>query len=142
MNVRKAAENAHNKDPAVTRWPSKESGDNLVVVYLALVLSHRSHLRMSHSESRYSQPSSPTSTHARGRGRGHFRSRGELGKRIRARGPGYRGGHSAHGEESDRLDEAETAELEARYARRTIGTNADRYEEPEPEIGPDGMDRI
>jgi hypothetical protein len=99
---------------------------------------------MSHSESRYSQPFSPTSTHARGRGRGrgHFRSRGELGKRIHARGSGYRGGHSAHGEECDRLDEAETAEFEARYARRTIGTNADRYEEPDPEIGPDGMDSI
>jgi hypothetical protein len=116
----------------------------ILLSFIWLSCSRRSHLHlhMSHSESRYSQPSSPTSTHARGRGRGHFRSRGELGKRIRARGPGYRGGHSAHGGESDRLDEAETAELEARYARRTIGTNADRYEEPDPEIGPDGMDSV
>jgi len=46
------------------------------------------------------------------------------------------------GEQSEQLDEAETAELEVRYDRRTIGTNANRYEEPEPEIGPDGMVNI
>jgi hypothetical protein len=100
---------------------------------------------MSHSETRYSQPSSSTSTGARGRG--HLRS--HRGKHIRARGRGYRGGLPARyqgqtpvGEPSEQLDETEAAELEARYARRTIGTNADRYEEPEPEIGPDGMNSI
>jgi hypothetical protein len=37
VNVRKVAENAHNKHPAVTA-ASKESGDNLVVIYLARAL--------------------------------------------------------------------------------------------------------
>ncbi|KAF8494919.1 hypothetical protein F5888DRAFT_1714145 [Russula emetica] len=96
-------------------------------------------------ETRYSQPSSSTSTGARGRG--YIRSRRRTGKHIRARGRGYRGGLPARfqerltldGEQSEQLDEAEAAELEARYARRTVGTNADRYEEPEPEIGLDGQ---
>jgi hypothetical protein len=103
---------------------------------------------MSHSETRYSQPSSSTSTGARGRG--YLRSRRGIGKHIRARGRGCRGGLPARyqgqltpdGEQTEELDEAEAAELEARYARRTIGTNADRYEEPEPEIGLDGMNSI
>jgi hypothetical protein len=115
---------------------------NLVVIYLALSLSHK----MS-DETRYSQPSSSTSTGARGRG---YSSRRRIGKHIRARGRGYRGGLPARyqerltpdGEQSEQLEEAEAAELEARYARRTIGTNADRYEEPEPEIGLDGMNSI
>jgi len=49
------------------------------------------------------------------------------------------------GEQPEQLSEAEAAELEeleARYGRRTLGTNADRYEEPEPEIGADGMNNI
>lgn len=100
---------------------------------------------MSHSETRNSQPSSSTSTGARGRG--YLHSHRRIGKHIRARGRGYRGGLPARyqeqltpdGEQPEQLDEAEAAELEARFARRTIGTNADRYEEPEPEIGPDGM---
>jgi hypothetical protein len=103
---------------------------------------------MSHSETRYSQPSSSTSTGARGGG--YLRSRRGIGKHIRARGRGCRGGLPARyqgqlapdGEQTEELDEAEAAELEARYARRTIGTNADRYEEPEPEIGLDGMNSI
>jgi hypothetical protein len=45
-------------------------------------------------------------------------------------------------EQLEQLDEAEVVELEARYARRSLGTNADRYEEPEPEIGLDGMSSI
>jgi hypothetical protein len=44
--------------------------------------------------------------------------------------------------DGEQLDEAEAAELEAHYASRTIGTNADRYEELEPEIGLDGMSSI
>ena len=117
---------------------------NLVVIYLAL--SHTV-LSMSRSETRDSPPSS---TSTRARGRGHLRSRGGIGKHIRARGRGYRGGLPARyqeqltldGEQFEQLDEAEAAELEARYARRTISTNADRYEELEPEIGLDGMNSI
>ena len=101
------------------------------------------HALMSHSTG-YIQPSSSTSTRARGRG--YSRSR----RGIRARVRGYQCGLPARnqerltpdGEQSEQLDEAEAEELEARYARRTIGTNADRYEEPEPEIGPDGMNSI
>jgi hypothetical protein len=117
--------------------------DNLVAIYLALSFI----LSMS-DETHYSQPSSSTSTGARGRG--YIRSRRRIGKHIRARGRGYQGGLPARfqerltpdGEQSEQLDEAEAAELEARYARRTVGTNADRYEEPEPEIGLDGMNSI
>lgn len=102
---------------------------------------------MSHLETRYSQPSSSTSTGARGRG--HSRSHRGVG-RSHARGRGYRGGLPVRyqerltpdAEQSEQLDEVEAAELEARYASRTIGTNADRYEEPEPEIGLDGMNSI
>jgi len=43
------------------------------------------------------------------------------------------------GEQPELLDEAEAVERDGRYARRTLGTNADRYEEPEPEIGADGQ---
>jgi len=100
---------------------------------------------MSHPETRFTQPSS-ASTGARG----YLRARGGIGKHIRARGRGRRGGLPARyqeqltldGEQSEQLDEAEAVELEARYARRTICTNADRYEEPEPEIGLDGMNSI
>ena len=103
-----------------------------VVFYLALS-------PMSHS-----QPFSSTSTRARGRRRW---PRGGHDGRGRGRG---RGGYSAQYQgrsppDSEQLDEDEVAELEAneaRYARRTLETNADRYEEPEPEIGPDGMSGI
>lgn len=103
---------------------------------------------MSHSETPYSQPSSSISTGARGRG--YPRARGGIGKHVRARGRGRRGGLPARyqeqltldGEQAEQLDEAEAVELEARYARRTIGTNADRYEEPDPEIGLDGINSI
>lgn len=90
----------------------------------------------------HSQPSSSTSPRARGRRRW---PRGGHDRRGRGRG---RGGLSTQYQEQlppdgEQLNEDETAELEAneaRYARRTLETNADRYEEPEPEIGPDGMD--
>lgn len=42
------------------------------------------------------------------------------------------------GERPEEPDEADAAELEARYAKRALDTNADRYEESEPAIGPDG----
>ncbi len=91
-----------------------------------------------------SQSSSHSPFHPRGSARA--RSRGGLGKHLRARGRGHRGGRPAEfkerllleGERPDELDEEEVAELNARYAKRTLSTNADRYEEPEPEIGSDG----
>ncbi|KAI0270657.1 hypothetical protein BC834DRAFT_819272 [Gloeopeniophorella convolvens] len=87
--------------------------------------------------------SSTGAPHARGRGRG--RSRGGLGKFLRARGR-RGGGRPAEfrerlvleDEQYEEFDEEEAAELRARYSRRALGTNADRYEEPEPELGPDG----
>ena len=67
--------------------------------------------------------------------------------RGRTRGRGFRGGRPAvfrerlllEGEQPDELNEEEVAELEAHYAKRTLSSNADRYEEREPEIGSDGM---
>ncbi|KAG6872301.1 hypothetical protein C0995_011111 [Termitomyces sp. Mi166 len=83
---------------------------------------------------------------ARGRGRGRGRSnRGGLGKYLRARGRGGRGRPAEfvtrlvlEGEQEEELDEEEAAERAAKYARRNLGTNADRYVEPEPELGSDG----
>lgn len=43
------------------------------------------------------------------------------------------------GERSEQDSVAEDAELEEPY---NLGTNADRYVEPEPELGPDGMNSI
>lgn len=88
--------------------------------------------------------STPSSHNPRGSARA--RSRGGLGKHLRARGRGHRGGRPAvfqerllpEGEQTNELNEEEVAELKARYAKRTLSTNADRYEEPEPEIGSDG----
>ena len=119
---------------------------NLVDIYLALsfVLSS---LNMETLNGLNSQPTSSTGTGARGRG--HPRSRRRI-EHTHARGLGYRRGPAPRyqerltpdGVQSEQLDEAEATELEARYASRNIGTNADRYEEPEPEIGPDGMNSI
>ncbi|KAG1888487.1 uncharacterized protein F5891DRAFT_966121 [Suillus fuscotomentosus] len=85
------------------------------------------------------------SSHTRGRGRG--KSRGGLGKYLRARGRG-RGGRPAEfhqrlvleGEQVVDLDpdSEETKELQQKYARRHIGSNADRYAELEPELDSDG----
>jgi hypothetical protein len=94
--------------------------------------------------SHHSQSSSSTSTRAGGR-RHRSPRRQYDGKCLPAQGCRYRGGLPPDGELPEELDEAEAAELEeleARYGRRTLGTNADRYEEPEPEIGPDGMNNI
>ncbi|KAH9957627.1 hypothetical protein BGW80DRAFT_1380550 [Lactifluus volemus] len=85
----------------------------------------------------------PQLSHAfRGRGRSRGRSRGGLGKYLRARGRGHTGSSgrpTEFRELPENLDEAEAEALEARYAKRDLGTNADRYEEPDPEIGPDGQ---
>ncbi|KZV72293.1 hypothetical protein PENSPDRAFT_649877 [Peniophora sp. CONT] len=84
---------------------------------------------------------------ARGRGRGRGRSRGGLGKYLRARGRGHRGGGrpavfkerlTLEGEQDEELDEEEAAEQARKFSRRQLGTNADRYKEPEPELDSDG----
>ncbi|KAG1807934.1 hypothetical protein EV424DRAFT_1575589 [Suillus variegatus] len=95
------------------------------------------------SESNASLTSEPS--HTRGRGRG--KSRGGLGKYLRARGRG-RGGRPAEfhqrlvleGEQAVDLDpdSEEAKELQQKYARRHIGSNADRYAELEPELDSDG----
>lgn len=83
----------------------------------------------------------PQPSHAfRARGRSRGRPRGGLGKYLRARGRGHGSGRTREFQElPEELDEADAKALEARYAKRDLGTNADRYEEPDPEIGPDGM---
>lgn len=76
----------------------------------------------------------------RGRGRSRGRQRGGLGKYLRARGRGRSSGRTTEFQElPENPDEAEVEALEVRYAKRDLGTNADRYEEPDPEIGPDGV---
>ncbi|KAG2029758.1 hypothetical protein BDR03DRAFT_906457 [Suillus americanus] len=95
-----------------------------------------------------SESNSPsTSEPSRARGRGRGKSRGGLGKYLRARGRG-RGGRPAEfhqrlvleGEETIDLDpnSEEAKELQQKYARRYLGSNADRYAEPEPELDSDG----
>ncbi|KAG6887348.1 hypothetical protein C0992_012777 [Termitomyces sp. T32_za158] len=86
-----------------------------------------------------------SSAGVRGRGRGR-NNRGGLGKYLRARGRGRGRGRPAEfvnrlvleEEQKEELDEEEAAERAAKYARRHLGTNADRYVEPEPELGSDG----
>ncbi|KAJ7444986.1 hypothetical protein B0H11DRAFT_2088081 [Mycena galericulata] len=100
------------------------------------------------SESLSTAPPSP----ARGRGRG--KSRGGLGKYLRARGRGRGVGRPAEfgkrlvleGEEAAAEDDEEAAEraaeLAQKFSRRQLGTNADRYVEPEPELGSDGEPEV
>ncbi|KAJ3568205.1 hypothetical protein NP233_g5867 [Leucocoprinus birnbaumii] len=94
-----------------------------------------------------SKPNSSATTSSRGRGRGC--SRGGFGKYLRARGrrgagrpAEFRERLVLEGEQTEELDEEEAAEIRAKYARRQLGTNADRYAEPEPELGSDGTMRI
>ncbi|KAG2335623.1 hypothetical protein BDR05DRAFT_961122 [Suillus weaverae] len=95
-----------------------------------------------------SESNSPsTSEPSRARGRGRGKSRGGLGKYLRARGRG-RGGRPAEfhqrlvleGEEVVDLDpdSEEAKELQKKYSRRQLGSNADRYVELEPELDSDG----
>ena len=87
---------------------------------------------------------STSSTAPRGRGRG--KSRGGLGKYLRARGRGRGRGRPAEfgkrllleGEMPDDMDEEEIAEMQQKYSRRQLGTNVDRYKEPEPELDSEG----
>ena len=94
-----------------------------------------------------SEVSEPGPSSTRGRGRGSHKSRGGLGKYLRARGRGRGRGRPAvfqerlllEGEQVEELDDEEAQELQQRYSRRQLGTNADRYVEPEPELDSDGM---
>lgn len=81
--------------------------------------------------------------------RGSHKPRGGFGKYLRARGRGAgrgRGGRPAEwgkrlvleGEQDVELDEEEAKEMQAKYSRRQLGTNVDRYKEPEPELDSDG----
>lgn len=80
------------------------------------------------------------------RGRGRGKSRGGLGKYLRARGRGGGRGRPAEfgrrlvleGEQAQELSEEEAKELERKFTRRQLGSNADRYVEPEPELDSDG----
>ncbi|TFK32927.1 hypothetical protein BDQ12DRAFT_691807 [Crucibulum laeve] len=91
-------------------------------------------------------PSAPESS-SRGRGRGRGKSRGGLGKYLRARGRGRGFGRPAEfhkrllleGETpDDEEDEEAAAEKAAKFSRRKLGSNVDRYAEEEPELGSDG----
>jgi hypothetical protein len=88
---------------------------------------------------------------SRGRGRGRGKSRGGLGKYLRARGRGRGTGRPAEfgkrlvleDEEKVELDpESEEAiqarEFQQKFARRQLGSNADRYAEPVPVLNSDG----
>ena len=83
------------------------------------------------------------------RGRGRGKSRGGLGKYLRARGRGHRGGGRPaefrqrlvlEDEELIEIDpESEEAkEYQKKYSRRQLVSNADRYKEPEPVLNSDG----
>lgn len=73
---------------------------------------------------------------SRGRGRG---KRGGFGKSVRARGRGKRFTTPApfrvNQDEDEEVDEEEAERERAKYARRNMASNADRYEEKEPDPG-------
>ncbi|KAL7278542.1 hypothetical protein ACG7TL_007541 [Trametes sanguinea] len=87
---------------------------------------------------------------SRGRGRGRGKSRGGLGKYLRARGRGRGRGRPAEfgkrllleDEQEAEIDEEEQAELERKFARRQLTSNADRYAEPEPELNSEGEEVV
>ncbi|KAI0370933.1 hypothetical protein BV20DRAFT_226605 [Pilatotrama ljubarskyi] len=95
-------------------------------------------------------PESESSTAPRGRGRGRGKSRGGLGKYLRARGRGRGRGRPAEfgkrllleDEEEVEIDEEEQRELEGRFSRRQLVSNADRYAEPEPELNSEGEEEV
>lgn len=88
--------------------------------------------------------SNPPPTKPRGRGK----SRGGLGKYLRARGRSRgRGRPAEFGQrlvlEEEELveidpDSEEAKEFQKRYSKRQLGSNADRYVEPEPELNSNG----
>ncbi|KAJ7576939.1 hypothetical protein C8J56DRAFT_971988 [Mycena floridula] len=94
------------------------------------------------SSSTHSPSAGPSSSRGRGK------SRGGLGKYLRAKG---RRGTGRPAEFSQRLlldgegptenneeDEESAAEHARKFSRRQLGTNADRYEESDPELDSDG----
>jgi len=94
-----------------------------------------------------SPPTTTSPTTDRGRGRG--KSRGGLGKYLRARGRRGSGRPAEWGkrlvlENEGRAEIVDPEELEEinqkeqKYARRELGTNADRYTEEEPVLNSDG----
>ncbi|KIJ05846.1 hypothetical protein PAXINDRAFT_20921 [Paxillus involutus ATCC 200175] len=91
-------------------------------------------------------PTPPDSRQPRGRGRGRGKSRGGLGKYLRARGRGHSFGRPAEfskrlvleGEAGEEMDSEEAEEMRLKYARRQLGSNADRYAEEEPQLDSDG----
>jgi hypothetical protein len=97
------------------------------------------------------ETSDPPSQASSSRGRGRGKSRGGLGKYLRARGRGRGRGRPAEfkerlvleNEQKVEMDEEEAQEyareMERKYGRRQLGTNADRYAEPEPELDSEGM---
>ncbi|KAI9057570.1 hypothetical protein FKP32DRAFT_1681428 [Trametes sanguinea] len=87
---------------------------------------------------------------SRARGRGRGKSRGGLGKYLRARGRGRGRGRPAEfgkrllleDDQEAELDEEEQRELERKFARRQLASNADRYAEPEPELDSEGEEVV
>ena len=77
--------------------------------------------------------------------KGHHQSSGKPNKRGRSRGRGQRGTRPAEWQERLPLEGEQSGQATDEGAEPevpcTLGTNADRYEEPEPELGPDGMSR-
>ncbi|KAG5650236.1 hypothetical protein H0H81_000211 [Sphagnurus paluster] len=104
---------------------------------------------MSYPSSGTEASASGVGSQGRGRGRGRG-NRGGLGKYLRARGRGRGRGRPAEfgtrllleGEAGEEEDEEAAAERVAKYSRRQLGTNADRYVEPEPELGSDGEPEV
>lgn len=80
------------------------------------------------------------------RGRGRGKSRGGLGKYLRASGRRGSGRPAEWGKrlvlegegEIDPEELEEISELEKRFSKRQLGTNADRYAEEEPVLNSDG----
>ncbi|KAI0776722.1 hypothetical protein BD413DRAFT_227725 [Trametes elegans] len=95
-------------------------------------------------------PESPGPSAVPSRGRGRGKSRGGLGKYLRARGRGRGRGRPAEfgrrllleDEQPVEVDEEEQRELERKFARRHLGSNADRYAEPEPELNSEGEEVV
>lgn len=88
------------------------------------------------------------------RSRGSHKPRGGLGKYLRARGRGRGRGGGRPAEFHKRLvleDEEEVEfdpeseeykELQSKYSRRQLGSNADRYAEAEPVLNSDGSNLL
>lgn len=81
-------------------------------------------------------PTADSSAPTGSRGRG---KRGGYGKSVRARGRGKRfttpAPFRAKEEDDEELDEEEVERQRAKYAKRGLKSNADRYEEKEPDPG-------